>query len=391
MPARRPLRPPPPPVGAHPGRRRTWRTRCGRWRPRRCAGIDLRAPRRRPPPPGGGRRGALRAPGRAPPSTTRWRPGTGSRRGPARSWPCPCFLYGPERTLPDVRRHAFADAGARRRAGRRPTPRPAPSASAPGRCWSPTTCGWPTASRWTTARRVAAAVRVPGAVRALGLDVGGRAQVSMNLVDPLRVGPADAYDAVRGPGRRSTGPSWWACVPAAVLDAIPPDRWTELDLGRSRTIEEPTPAPQGEPDLAATVTPGPVHAVTWRRRAGRGSPGAARNPRSGRGRGLPAGEGALAADAATFPFAQPAPDTELLAVHQGVLEALLAHHAAPAHRLGLSRRRPPLREEQVGVDAQAVGLALPAAVPEVEPVSPPLLSSAASPHVCGIRPCCTCM
>src|SRR4051812_24547352 len=39
------------------------------------------------------------------------------------------------------------------------------------------------------------------------------------------------------------------------------------------------------------------------------------------------GEGPLAADAAALPLAQPAPDAELLAVGEGVLEAVLPHDA----------------------------------------------------------------
>ncbi len=42
------------------------------------------------------------------------------------------------------------------------------------------------------------------------------------------------------------------------------------------------------------------------------------------------------------------------------LEAVLAHDAAAADLLGLPGRRSPLREEEVGIDAQAVGVVLPA-------------------------------
>jgi glutamate formiminotransferase/glutamate formiminotransferase/formiminotetrahydrofolate cyclodeaminase len=85
------------------------------------------------------------------------------------------------------------------------------------------------------ARTVAAAVRGP-AVRALGLDVGGHAQVSMNLVDPLRFGPDRAYDevATRAPVARA---ELVGLLPAAVLDAVPRRRWAELDLDPTRTIE----------------------------------------------------------------------------------------------------------------------------------------------------------
>jgi len=78
-------------------------------------------------------------------------------------------------------------------------------------------------------------VRRPG-VRSLGLAVGDRVQVSMNLVDPLAVGPAAAADAVAElvpiDGCELVG-----LVPRAVLDAVPEARWTDLDLAEDRTIE----------------------------------------------------------------------------------------------------------------------------------------------------------
>jgi glutamate formiminotransferase len=91
------------------------------------------------------------------------------------------------------------------------------------------------------ARRLAAAVRGPG-IRALGLEVGGRCQVSMNLVDPLVVGPARAYDlvvaAVAGAGGATVaGAELVGLVPAAVLEVTPAPRWSELDLSPDRTIE----------------------------------------------------------------------------------------------------------------------------------------------------------
>src|SRR3954470_19332696 len=58
----------------------------------------------------------------------------------------------------------------------------------------------------------------------------------------------------------------------------------------------------------------------------------------------------LAADPAAFPLRQAAPDAELLAVAQGVLEALHPDLTAPAHRLGLLGGGTPLGEEEVGID-----------------------------------------
>lgn len=146
----------------------------------------------------------------------------------------PCFLYGPERSLPEVRRNALAgvppDLGATR-------PHPTAGAMCVGarsvlvayNVWLAEDADE------STARRVAGQIRGP-CLRALGLDVGGRAQVSMNLVDPLALGPADAYDAVAS-RVAVTGAELVGLVPAAVLEAVPRHRWAELDLAPSRTIE----------------------------------------------------------------------------------------------------------------------------------------------------------
>jgi glutamate formiminotransferase len=85
------------------------------------------------------------------------------------------------------------------------------------------------------ARRVAAQVRGP-AVRALGLAIGREVQVSLNLVEPLRLGPADAWDAVARLARIGRA-ELVGLLPAAVLDAVPAERWDELDLAADRTIE----------------------------------------------------------------------------------------------------------------------------------------------------------
>jgi glutamate formiminotransferase / 5-formyltetrahydrofolate cyclo-ligase len=155
----------------------------------------------------------------------------------------PCFLYGPERPLPDVRRRAFVDL----------VPDTGPPVAHPtaGACcvgargvlvaynlWLASQAGAGLRGPNTAvdvARTVAAAVRGP-AVRALGLDVGGRAQVSTNLVDPAIVGPAEVYDAVAALAPVA-GAELVGLVPAAVLDAVPAERWSALDLSPSRTIE----------------------------------------------------------------------------------------------------------------------------------------------------------
>lgn len=150
----------------------------------------------------------------------------------------PCFLYGPERSLPEVRRGAFRslapDTGP-------PAPHPTAGAACVGA--RPVLVAY---NVWlappadvATAQRVAAVVRGP-ALRALGFDVGGRAQVSMNLTDPLVLGPAQAYDAVAALVAVA-GAELVGLVPAAALAAVPRQRWGELDLDGSKTIEARLP------------------------------------------------------------------------------------------------------------------------------------------------------
>jgi glutamate formiminotransferase len=145
----------------------------------------------------------------------------------------PCFAYGPERTLPDVRRGAFGalapDCG---------PDRPHPTAGACAVGARPPLVAfnvWLDGADLDTARAVAGAVRGDG-IRALGLQVGERVQVSMNLVEPERVGPASAWDRVAA-HVAVAGAELVGLVPDAVLRAVPRARWDQLDLSPDRTIE----------------------------------------------------------------------------------------------------------------------------------------------------------
>ena len=105
----------------------------------------------------------------------------------------PCFLYGMERTLPDVRRGAFAtlapDTGST-------VPHPTAGATAVGargvliayNVWIEAAGPdrRPADEVEGVARTLAAGMRRPG-LRTLGLAVGEGAQVSCNVVDPDRV------------------------------------------------------------------------------------------------------------------------------------------------------------------------------------------------------------
>jgi len=145
----------------------------------------------------------------------------------------PGFAYGRDRTLPEVRRRAFRDLAPD--AGPA-APHPSAGAVAVGArgllvAWNL----WLAEPDVDRARAVAARVRGPH-LRALGLAVGARVQVSMNLIAPLALGPAEAWDLVAAlvpvAGAELVG-----LAPTAVLDRTDPDRWAQLDLAPDRTIE----------------------------------------------------------------------------------------------------------------------------------------------------------
>jgi|GEM_PF-99569 len=146
----------------------------------------------------------------------------------------PTFLYGPERSLPEVRRRAWKtlapDFG---------PPAPHPSAGSAAVGLRPLLVAY---NLWMAAqvtgeqaREVAASLRGP-AVRSLALPVRGGYQVSCNLVSPFTTGPADVFDQVSrlAPVKRA---EVVGLVPEAVLSTVPEARWAELGLSPGVTIE----------------------------------------------------------------------------------------------------------------------------------------------------------
>jgi glutamate formiminotransferase len=145
----------------------------------------------------------------------------------------PVFLYGPERTLPDIRRQAWTelapDLGP-------DVPHPTAGAICVGvREVLVAYNVWLAEPDLAAARAIARSLRGP-AVRALGLAVGDRVQVSVNLVRPDEVGPAQVYDAVAARAVVARA-ELVGLVPARVLQRIDPARWDTLDLAPERTIE----------------------------------------------------------------------------------------------------------------------------------------------------------
>ena len=164
---------------------------------------------------------------------------TPSRGGPAATLGVPCFLYGEERSLPQVRKEAWRtlapDTGPRE---------PHPTAGAMCVGARPPLVAynvWLVEPDLALARRIAAAVRGPH-LRALGLAVGRRVQVSMNLIAPGVLGPAAAYDLVAAQAPVA-GAELVGLVPQDVLLA---DRARALGRARPR----PGPDHRGPPGPA---------------------------------------------------------------------------------------------------------------------------------------------
>lgn len=144
----------------------------------------------------------------------------------------PCFCYGPERTLPEIRRTAFAslapDTGPER-------PDPRTGACCVGARPVLVAYNIVVDATLERAKKVAAALRRPE-VRALAFAVGEEVQVSVNLVDPGRVGVGQVYDEVAAvvPVIR---PELVGLVPAALVTPLREERLAELGLSVSSTVE----------------------------------------------------------------------------------------------------------------------------------------------------------
>ena len=145
----------------------------------------------------------------------------------------PVFLYGPQRSLPDIRRHAWKtllpDVGPR-----------SPHARGGAICVGarPPLVAW---NMWLEGvnieqtRTIATAVRT-NEIRTLGLQVGEFTQVSCNLIAPDVYGPDVAYDKVAAivPIERC---ELVGLIPQSSLQKISPDRWEALDVDETKTIE----------------------------------------------------------------------------------------------------------------------------------------------------------
>jgi len=150
----------------------------------------------------------------------------------------PVFLYGPERSLPDIRRGAWTsiapDHGPR-----------TPHATAGAVCVGvrPVLIAYNvflSTNDMAVARGIATRVRRPG-LRTLAFEVAGTAQVSMNIVDAAKISVSDAFDAVAVEARAAHTDVLRAelvgLIPESCLVRVDERRWAELAIGPDRTIE----------------------------------------------------------------------------------------------------------------------------------------------------------
>ena len=142
------------------------------------------------------------------------------------------FLYGPERSLPAVRREAWRtlvpDAGP-------DVPHPTAGCVAAGcRPLMVAYNLWLAEEEMTRATAVARALRSTS-VRSLAFALPKCAQVSCNLLNPLK--PRRGLGRGRLDWRASSVPSWSASFLARYWTWSPSSVWEELDLAPERTIE----------------------------------------------------------------------------------------------------------------------------------------------------------
>lgn len=144
----------------------------------------------------------------------------------------PAFLYGAERTLPELRHGAFSlfspDFGAA-------MPHASAGACAVGARNLLVAYNLIMGAEIGEVRALASEIRSPQ-VRALAMQAGPDVQLSMNLIAPLEVTPEDAYDfaAARLPVLSA---ELVGLVPEEVMSLITPERWKQLGLSAPSTIE----------------------------------------------------------------------------------------------------------------------------------------------------------
>ncbi len=145
----------------------------------------------------------------------------------------PSFYYGPERTLPDIRRTAwtslFPDIGPR-------IAHPTAGAICVGvREVLVAYNIFLADTTMKTAHEIVLNIRQPG-LRALSFLVDGHAQISMNLTDLDTINVDTAYDIVAQFGNIARA-ELVGLMPLSALTKIEQSRWSQLNIGADKTIE----------------------------------------------------------------------------------------------------------------------------------------------------------
>lgn len=144
----------------------------------------------------------------------------------------PIFYYGPERTLPDIRRTAwtslFPDIGPR-------IAHPTAGAMCVGVRKVLVAYNIVLAETTVSAAKIVLNIRQPG-LRALCFLVNGQTQISMNLTDLDIINVDTAYDIVAEYGN-VTRAELVGLMPMSALTKIKQSRWNQLDIAVDKTIE----------------------------------------------------------------------------------------------------------------------------------------------------------
>jgi glutamate formiminotransferase len=153
----------------------------------------------------------------------------------------PCFSYGPERSLPVIRRDAFIvlspDTGP-------PEPHPTAGATCVGARPVLIAYNLVVHASLEQAREIARTLRRPQQVRSLAFPLGNDVQLSFNLIDPYTIGPEQVYDLVSRLVRIERA-ELVGLVPERVLADIPARRLAELGLSPEATVETRLAASRG--------------------------------------------------------------------------------------------------------------------------------------------------
>ncbi len=145
----------------------------------------------------------------------------------------PCFVYGPERDLPEIRKRAFVDLSPDFGPNK---PHPTAGAICVGARQILIAYNiWLKNSTLEEGRRIARELR-GREIRTLGLKLGDEIQVSMNLITPDIAGPEYVFDEIAKRAEIDRA-ELVGLVPARVLTQITKSRWSELDLSKEKTIE----------------------------------------------------------------------------------------------------------------------------------------------------------